>query len=96
MADNVNWQPPALESSNPNLKTSQKYNNITRSQIRSELAKVRSGDGRPGLGELEMVIWFAPMLKVPVDLWQERIETRLFLMPGVGMGMWVLLDFILY
>ena len=51
MADNVSWQPPALDSTNPNLKTSQKYNNITRAQIQSELAKVRSGNGRPGLGE---------------------------------------------
>ena len=51
MADNVSWQPPALNSTNPNLKTSQKYNNITRAQIQSELAQVRSGNGRPGLGE---------------------------------------------
>jgi hypothetical protein len=65
MADNVNWQPPALDSTNPNLKTSQKYNNITRAQIQSELAKVRSGNGRPGLGEMPTVIWFALMLKVP-------------------------------
>ena len=47
------------------------------------------------LGKMQMAIWFALMLKVPAVLWQERIETRLFLMPGVGMGMWVLQDLIL-